>query len=85
MTRLRLSCSASWASIDLRSTAAGLAPCDKDELLLQGALFIETRVELGLRLVRGFRGGEGRGDGHADQMDGIVLFLVSVCELQWEI
>ena len=35
--------------------------------------------------MRGFRGGEGRGDGHADQMDGIVLFLVSVCELQWEI
>lgn len=44
-------------------------------------------MELGLWLGKGFLGGgrEAGEDGHADQMDGIVLFLVSVCELQWEI
>lgn len=52
---------------------------------LQGALFIELWSGARVAACEGFYGGGGMRDGHADQMDGIVLFLVSVCELLWEI
>ena len=50
---------------------------------LQGALFIELWSGARVAACEGFQGGGGGGmrDGHADQMDAIVLFLVSVCEL----
>jgi hypothetical protein len=49
---------------------------------LQGALFIELWSGARVAACEGFQGAGGggmRGMGHADQMDEIVLFLVSVC------